>query len=149
MLNAVTIVISYTGVTFRTLLLKTTYNEKRWSTPGGKIEQNESSFDAARREFKEETGLSYNIGIVLNRYSPIILNQSTVGYVLYISRKVNITLSEEHSDFYWASLTDLYNTFWIRLGSPLYDSVLKSFIESKDQLKSLLEVHLLRILDSW
>ncbi len=41
------------------LVMKSIYkNEEVWNYPGGKLEENESSYDAAKREILEECGIS-------------------------------------------------------------------------------------------
>ena len=41
----------------RILLVHQTYKKKHWSLPGGIVEDNESVWDAARRELKEEINI--------------------------------------------------------------------------------------------
>lgn len=41
----------------RILLVHQTYKDKHWSLPGGKVEDDESCWDAARRELYEEINL--------------------------------------------------------------------------------------------
>lgn len=41
----------------RILLVHQNYKEKHWSLPGGVVEDNESVWDAARRELKEEINI--------------------------------------------------------------------------------------------
>ena len=43
----------------KVLVMRSIYkNEEVWNYPGGKLEENESSYDAAKREILEECGIS-------------------------------------------------------------------------------------------
>ncbi len=44
----------------RILCVKRNYADKKWTTPGGAMEHNESPFEALIREVKEETGYIIN-----------------------------------------------------------------------------------------
>jgi 8-oxo-dGTP diphosphatase len=48
----------------RVLLVHQTYAGSKWALPGGVVEENESPWDAAVREAKEETGLDVEIEII-------------------------------------------------------------------------------------
>jgi 8-oxo-dGTP pyrophosphatase MutT (NUDIX family) len=54
-LGAAVVILDSTG---RVLLVKHTYGKLNWELPGGRSEPNESVEDTARREVREETGLT-------------------------------------------------------------------------------------------
>lgn len=43
----------------RLLCLHHTYGERAWGLPGGFVDKNESTFEGAKREFEEETGMKF------------------------------------------------------------------------------------------
>lgn len=47
----------------------------RWSLPGGAVELGETLDAAVRREVAEETGLSVDVGVVIDAFSRIMLDQ--------------------------------------------------------------------------
>jgi 8-oxo-dGTP diphosphatase len=51
------------------LLVRTTYGERSYGPPGGRIEAGESPAAAVRREFKEETGLDVAVERLIGFYS--------------------------------------------------------------------------------
>ena len=53
----------------RILLVRHAYGTRKWSLPGGGLEQGELIHDAGRRETKEETGLDVQIGRQIGIFS--------------------------------------------------------------------------------
>jgi 8-oxo-dGTP pyrophosphatase MutT (NUDIX family) len=51
------------------LLIRHTYGNKNWSLPGGRIAKHESPATAARREIKEETGISVGSLLELGEFT--------------------------------------------------------------------------------
>lgn len=51
------------------LLIRHTYGNKNWSLPGGRIAKHESPEAAARREIKEETGISVGSLLELGEFT--------------------------------------------------------------------------------
>ena len=76
------------------------YTEPEWGFPKGKRNSNETNLDCAIREFKEETGLSEDNYIILDRLFPLIEN--VVGsngvryrYIYYVALMKEDTLITE------------------------------------------------------
>jgi len=81
-----------------------------WSFPRGKIEENETDIDAAKREIEEETGLDdikflenfkEKINWFYKKDAQVIYKESTFFLAEYKSGDVKI--SEEHNDFKWCN----------------------------------------------
>ncbi len=83
-----------------------------WDIPGGKIEPDESVFDAITREVFEETGLSA-ASISIEDLHGLIIGDFDSGNKLVIavyecnSSTTKIKLNEEHSDYRWVNLSEL------------------------------------------
>ena len=52
----------------RVLLVHQTYDGSKWAWPGGAVEENESPWDAAVREAKDETGLDVQVVRLVSVY---------------------------------------------------------------------------------
>lgn len=84
---------------------KSRTDPETWELPGGKVEKGEHFADALVREIKEETNLDVNVGdfaeAIQNDYS----HKRTVQIMMYLDDvKGNVRISEEHTDFMWASI---------------------------------------------
>ena len=79
-----------------------------WVFPGGKIENNETAKEAARRELKEETGLQGEIKDSGEKY----IGEGELGlwkmFPFHVKvQEKDVELDYEHSDFKWLSLEEL------------------------------------------
>ncbi len=90
------------------LLLK--YPQGHWGFPKGHVEKNESHWETAVRELKEETGLSRvkRIGEFKDEIEYWFQRESTrhEKVVYFFGGRVytrSVTLSEEHDDYTWTS----------------------------------------------
>jgi len=88
---------------------KTGINKDYYDIPGGKIEENESSYNASIREFKEETGIEIvnqkYIGKVIVEYPERIFD-----FDIYIVNNYNGNPSNfEENDSMWVNINDLFN----------------------------------------
>jgi 8-oxo-dGTP diphosphatase len=90
----------------RTLLLKraksSRFAPERWGFPGGKIEKDESPWNAARRETKEETELTVADATDLGRFDMV---------VAYLAREYEgtVKIDHEHTDWAWVGPAELKN----------------------------------------
>jgi 8-oxo-dGTP diphosphatase len=80
-----------------------------WECVGGKIEFGETLEETLVREVKEEVGLEISIGNIL--YATTLKTTPTRQVVIltYLceSKDENVVLSEEHSDYLWATKKQL------------------------------------------
>ncbi|MCS7134416.1 MAG: NUDIX domain-containing protein [Candidatus Pacearchaeota archaeon] len=100
------------------LLLYRAENENfraSWDFPRGNIEKNETEEQAARREIKEETGITnlkfYKFKDVLHffyRFQGELVKKQVV-YLLAETNDERVTLSEEHQDYKWADFNEALN----------------------------------------
>lgn len=97
------------------LMMKSKFNDKKWSFPKGYIEKNESPLNSALRELYEETHIqlsendlskyTYDLKLVMNKPTRKIPSgiKNIHFYVVFIDSSTPITLSREHSEFTWTS----------------------------------------------
>lgn len=108
-----------------------------WDIPGGRIKKGDSAETTLKKEVEEETGIK-NIEIkkifdasISNLRIPLN-NGEEVGLVLFthlckINSKTNIKLSEEHTEYKWASIEETKKLLSVKFA--------KSFIDKLDELK--------------
>jgi 8-oxo-dGTP diphosphatase len=92
----------------RVLLLVNERDE--WDLPGGRPEAGEDHRAALAREVREETGLSVDIGALLDEHLFEVLPQRFVRIVAFgctLSGSANVTLSHEHSGAHWLPVDEL------------------------------------------
>lgn len=127
----VSVVVVYDEVVKKFLLLK---KQDYFYCPGGKLESGESWIIGAIRELNEETGIRYQ-DAPLTKFkdyrTSLDKRWDLVVFSLHLTRerlqKVNqITLSKEHSEFRWVSISELetLNLY------PTNITILKDFIET-------------------
>lgn len=87
---------------------KSRTDPEMWELPGGKVEKGEHFADALVREIKEETNLDVDVGDFAEAIQNDYAHKRTVQLMMYLENvKGNIKISEEHTDWMWASLEDI------------------------------------------
>ena len=87
---------------------KSKTDPEMWELPGGKVEKGEHFADALIREIKEETDLDCEIGDFCEAVQNDYMHKRTVQLMMYlIDIKGNVKISEEHTEYMWASLDEL------------------------------------------
>ena len=94
---------------------KTKSEPGKWGVPAGKLEQNETPAEAAKRELFEETGI--DIEIVHLTYIPTLYIQKLGYNFIFHPFKVDlplhqipeVQLSSEHENYKWATPEDMKN----------------------------------------
>lgn len=89
------------------LLLKRTYGNKGWSTPGGSVEPGETIHEALLRECHEELGVQVQNVVLTGFYYHSIVNSQVAMFRCTIPEEMKITLSAEHSEYKWFPLEEL------------------------------------------
>jgi 8-oxo-dGTP diphosphatase len=86
----------------------------KWEQPGGKIEEGEDRFEAARREIEEETGLRAENFEDLVRLE--IEDDELLNCYVLLSEDFSGTLEldEEHQDFRWIGKEEARELDWHR-----------------------------------
>lgn len=84
----------------------------KWGVPAGKLENNESPENAAKRELMEETGISLENPSRIQRLNSLYIRKPEVDYVYHVfkvqlDRIPEIHLSDEHQDYIWATSKDI------------------------------------------
>ena len=105
------------------LLLRRNNEPKVWGPPGGRLDVDEDPNKGILREIKEETGLDIElIGVLDIWHGPY--NNSILTSVDYLAEPITgeVRLSEEHSEYRWATIDDLRN------GNPLLGESKSSFL---------------------
>jgi 8-oxo-dGTP diphosphatase len=79
-----------------------------WELPGGKLEKGEDFTDGLVREIREETSLEAVAGDFCEAVQNDYMHKRTVQLIMYLDDvKGDVKISEEHTDWMWASLDDL------------------------------------------
>lgn len=104
------------------LILKRSPSSKNkpntWDFPGGKLEQGEDLVEGFQREVKEETGLLIRpVKPLFTFHSPSQDKERVFIVYLCESEGGTITLSNEHSEFRWATKEEILKlkiSAWLR-----------------------------------
>ena len=106
------------------LLLK--YASGHWGYVKGNIEKNEEVEDTARRELKEETGIStvFFVKGFLEKEEYFYKKEGKtmhkqVDYLLGETQETEVTLSKEHKDYKWLSYQEAMNQVTFAAGKEL------------------------------
>lgn len=84
---------------------KSRTDPEMWELPGGKVEKGEFFADALVREMKEETNLDVKVGDFAEAIQNDYMHKRTVQLMMYLEDvKGEVEISEEHTDWMWASL---------------------------------------------
>lgn len=84
--------------------------EGYWTLPGGKLENNENSENAVKREVKEETNLDFNPSLFKLYYEdfPEFVWKAKT-YIFHGKFTGNLVINEESSEFGWFSIGEINN----------------------------------------
>jgi bis(5'-nucleosidyl)-tetraphosphatase len=124
-LSAGVIVVHEVGGELRYLLLRV---YKNWDFPKGLVESNESPLDAARREVKEETGLSnlqFRWAEAYFETEPYARGKVARYYLAYspssdVTLGINPTLGRaEHHEYRWMNYRGAYDRLVPRIRAAL------------------------------
>lgn len=80
-------------------------NEGTWGLPGGKVEENETLIDAAKREAKEECGK-----VEGSRFEDIKEQDGMHNWTTFffkIKKPFDCKLSDEHTDYKWVDIKEI------------------------------------------
>lgn len=83
----------------------------KWGVPAGKLENNETPENAAKRELVEETGISFE-NSQIQRLNPLYIRKPKVDYVYHLFKiqldeLPEVHLSNEHQSYKWATSKDI------------------------------------------
>ncbi|MEC7838608.1 MAG: NUDIX domain-containing protein [Chlamydiota bacterium] len=105
--------IEYAGKTL--FLLRACHKPEggKWGVPGGKVEQSETSLEAAIRETFEETGIVI-ADSQINFVSTLYIRKPNIDYSFHmfqitLNQLPKVTLNPEHEDYRWLTPQDLLN----------------------------------------
>lgn len=106
-----------------------------WSIPGGKKEENESSWENAFRETLEETGFSADKNTCLGKFPDLNEGKNYTTYICLIDNLFDCKISDEHTKFKWINLTNnkeynLHNRLKNKL--PFYRKFINSYLNIKN-----------------
>ena len=112
--------------------LKNYKGEPYWDIPGGRIHRHASILDTLIREIKEETDISeiismHHLTTVISNIR-IPLDGTDTGlilsvYVCKINDPINITLSDEHTEYRWSSSKEAVELLSIKYPKEFTDKI--------------------------
>ena len=112
-------------------------NPFTWDLAGGRAEKGESPFRNAKRESKEEIGVSLR-GTRIDRFKEIGENKTYTVFIYKVDKKFKCTLSNEHVDYKWIKIDDL-DKFKI---TPKLERNIKKYIKTIKNYNLLEEIKL-------
>ncbi|MEK7687716.1 MAG: NUDIX domain-containing protein [Pseudomonadota bacterium] len=118
----------------RVLLLLNERSE--WDLPGGRPDPGEDHRATLVREVHEETGLSVEVGALVDEHLFEVLPQRfvrIVAYVCILEAASDVTLSSEHQDQSWVPLSDISESI---AGRRLPAGYLGAIRQAMDQPRS-------------
>ena len=115
------------------LLLKRTVDEEvapnQWGLAGGKVEDGETTEEAAIREANEESGLTFSD---VKRLKEFTNDGSVSHYYSGLSNSEEVVLSEEHSEYAWVKPEQLGNYDIIFGNVDRYKELASMVFENKE-----------------
>ena len=87
-----------------------------WEFPGGHLENGETLKDGLKRELEEEIGFTIEFNPIITHYydeikekNGILVHDLEIDFIVNVdSSKVNVKLSNEHSDYKWVTKDSNY-----------------------------------------
>jgi len=120
---------------YRVLLLKraTAVLCDAWCYIGGGIEKDESAWEAALREIKEETGITKVTLYTSNKFDQIYSPQENYIYIApvfvgFVDDQQDVQLNYEHSDYQWLSFDSAIETVTLPGNDEVLRSIEKHFV---------------------
>ena len=114
---------------------KTKMYEHIWQGVAGKIEKGEKSWETAKRELKEETGLKPNKIFIVDHVSKFYEQiDDRINLVPVFGIEVNtqeVVLSDEHSEYKWVTINEALDLL-VWTGQKQAIKIVNNMILSKD-----------------
>lgn len=101
------------------LQLKQTYGNLSWGLPGGAVDPGETVIDTLLRECREEIGCDIEIGSLTGIYFHKRFNSHALIFRCKLKSGAQISLSSEHSEHRYFSISDLSEVQQRRVGDCL------------------------------
>lgn len=129
------VVLSKQGGDTKMLLLKRTKGDY-WCHIGGKVEADESAWQAALREIREETAAAvkaFYAADYIEQFYQIEANAITLvpAFVAWVAESTPITLNHEHSAYRWCTLAEAKALVPFANQQALYEHVWARFVDSE------------------
>lgn len=91
-------------------------NKGEWSVPGGHVEKNESTIDAAIREIKEECNISLSKNLKVLKYV-ILPDKEITFFTVKYTGKESVSAGSDVSEVKWFKLDDIPKLAWDEIPS--------------------------------
>ncbi|MDR3623529.1 MAG: NUDIX hydrolase [Chlamydiales bacterium] len=114
--HKVEVAATYVNVRGKLLLLELSHNKSEagaWGVPAGKLEENETSLNGAKRELLEETSIDVSKN-QFQSFGQLYIRKPDIDYIYHVfsvrlAKLPTIILSSEHLSYKWVSLKEAEN----------------------------------------
>ena len=106
----------------RILCVRMNYGKRGWTTPGGRVESDESPLDALKREVLEETGLEIEPGNLIGIYSKPAENDIVLCFRATVRRRNGWAPNDEISELRYFSAAELPRPMTVAARARIMDA---------------------------
>lgn len=89
------------------LCVRMNYAEKKWTTPGGRVEPGENPSEALEREVREETGFNVSVGDLIGVYAKPFEDDVVLSFEAKVLSQEEWEPNDEITELHWFSSNEI------------------------------------------